>query len=189
MIIRLATATILAAFSTPAFAHTGIGTTSNFASGFLHPVGGLDHVLAMVSVGLFAALLSGRALWSVPLAFVSMMLVGGAIGFAGFAVPAVEIGITASIVILGGVVALGRAWPVGAAMALVGVFAIFHGYAHGAEMPYGADVLTYSLGFALATALFHATGILAGLAAFGHRILIRAAGGAVAATGLVLALA
>ncbi|MBM6593296.1 HupE/UreJ family protein [Microvirga pudoricolor] len=185
---RIVLSAALSFAAAPAFAHTDVGTVSDFAHGFLHPIGGLDHVLAMVTVGLLAALLGGRALWAVPLSFVGMMIVGGALGFMGVEVPAVETGILASIVILGAVVALGRPLPVGLAMALVGVFAIFHGYAHGAEMPMESGAIGYSIGFALATALLHGAGILAGLAAFGHRSLIRFAGGAVAATGLVLAL-
>jgi urease accessory protein len=185
---RLSLATLFSLAAAPAFAHPEIGAASDLAHGFMHPIGGLDHVLAMGTVGLFAALLGGRALWAVPSSFVGMMLVGGALGFLGIQVPAVETGILASIIVLGAVVALGRPLPVGVAMALAGAFAIFHGFAHGAEMPVEAGAIPYSLGFALATALLHGTGILAGLVLFGHRAILRLAGGAVAAAGLALAL-
>jgi urease accessory protein len=111
----------------------------------------------------FAANLGGRALWAVPLTFVSVMAVGGALGVAGIAVPFVETGIAFSVIVLGLAVALRWQWPVAAAMALVGVFAIFHGHAHGAEMPVDASGLEYGVGFMLATALLHVVGIGLGL--------------------------
>jgi urease accessory protein len=178
-----------AIMSAPALAHTGHSDVSGLVAGFMHPIGGADHVLAMVTVGLLASLLGGRALWAVPASFVLMMLVGGALGFAGVDIPAVEIGIMTSIVVLGGLVATGRSWTVGTAAALAGVFAVFHGYAHGVEMPVAASAITYSFGFATATALLHGAGLLAGLMAFGKPHVIRFAGGASAAAGLVLAFA
>jgi urease accessory protein len=184
-------AATLALFPTTVLAHTGVGETSGFVHGFLHPIGGLDHALAMVAVGLFAARLGGRALWLVPLAFVGVMAVGGALGMAGAEVALVEIGIAFSIVILGAVIALRLDLPVIAAMALVGFFAIFHGHAHGAEMPETTSGLTYGAGFILATALLHAVGIslclLIGTAGqrLGHRI-AQVAGGAMAITGFAI---
>lgn len=158
----------LAAFAlapTLAFAHTGVGETHGFSHGFMHPIGGLDHVLAMVAVGIFAANLGGRALWAVPATFVALMAVGGALGISGVDVPFVEVGIALSVVVLGAAVALGwKNWPLGAAMALVGFFAIFHGHAHGAEMPEDASGAAYALGFMLATALLHVVGIGIGIA-------------------------
>jgi urease accessory protein len=148
----------------PAFAHTGVGDSSGLAHGFMHPVGGTDHVLAMVAVGLFAALLGGRALWLVPASFVGMTVVGGALGMAGVSVPFVEIGIGLSVVVLGAVVALRLNLSIAAAMALAGFFAIFHGYAHGAEMPDTASGFAYGAGFVLATAMLHVLGICLGLA-------------------------
>jgi len=148
----------------PAFAHTGVGETVGFAHGFVHPVGGLDHLLTMVAVGLFAAQLGGRGLWLVPLAFVTMMGVGGALGMHGVPLPLTELGIGLSIVALGLAVAFGLDMPVAAAMAFVGFFAIFHGHAHGAEMPVSASGLEYGSGFVLATVLLHACGIGLGLA-------------------------
>jgi urease accessory protein len=153
----------LIALPTAAFAHTGAGDTAGFLHGFAHPVGGLDHVLAMVAVGVFAVVLGGRAVWLVPLSFVGMMAVGFLLGIGQVDVPFVELGIALSSVVIGGVAALGRPMPVVAAMALVGGFAIFHGHAHGAEMPADAAGLTYALGFIAATALLHAAGILAAM--------------------------
>lgn len=144
-------------------AHTGAGNTMGFGHGFGHPFSGLDHVLAMVAVGLFAANLGHRALWLVPASFVSMMMIGGVLGIAGVQVPFVEVGIAVSVIVLGAAVALNFNVPVIAAMALVGFFAIFHGHAHGAEMPNDASGLAYAIGFMLATAVLHAIGIGLGL--------------------------
>lgn len=154
---------ILALSPTIAFAHTGIGHPAGFFHGFEHPIGGMDHVLAMVAVGVFAFVLGGRALWQVPLSFVGMMIAGFALGVAQIEVPFVELGIALSSVVIGAAAALGRPMPAALAMGLVGVFAIFHGHAHGAEMPETTAGLTYALGFVIATALLHAAGILAAL--------------------------
>lgn len=158
----LAALTFLIAAGT-AEAHTGIGSTMGFAHGFGHPFDGLDHVLAMVAVGLFAANLGGRALWLVPLSFVAMMAAGGALGIFGANLPFVEIGIAASVIVLGLAVAMQWNLPVAGAMALVGFFALFHGHAHGAEMPTDASGLAYGLGFVFATAILHLVGIGLGL--------------------------
>lgn len=144
-----------------AFAHTGIGHGAGFFHGFAHPIGGLDHVLAMVAVGVFAFVLGGRALWLVPLSFVGAMAAGSALGVAQVQLPFVELAIALSSVAIGGAAALGRPMPVGAAMALVGTFAVFHGHAHGAEMTQAVDGATYALGFITATALLHLAGIAA----------------------------
>ncbi len=174
-----------------AMAHTGIGATHGFAHGFVHPMVGLDHILAMVAVGLYAAFLGGRALWLVPLSFVAMMAVGGALGIAGVQVPLVEAGIGASVVVLGLAVALRWTLPTAAAMGLVGFFAIFHGHAHGAEMPAAASGLTYALGFILATALLHGAGIGLGqatsrLGTARARLATGAGGGLMAVAGVGL---
>jgi urease accessory protein len=147
-----------------AYAHTGVGDADGFAHGFMHPIGGVDHVLAMVAVGILAAQLGRRAIWLVPAAFVGMMVVGGAIGMSGVDIPFVEAGIALSVVVLGLAVALGMNIPLVAGMALVGFFAIFHGHAHGAEMPETASGLGYGVGFVIATALLHAAGVGLGLA-------------------------
>ena len=155
---------LLIALTGAAFAHTGLGDAAGFTHGFMHPVGGLDHVLAMVAVGLYAALLGGRALWLVPATFVAVMAIGGALGMAGFGLPYAEIGIALSVVVLGLAVALRLSLPTLAAMALVGLFAVFHGHAHGAEMPQDVSGYAYAAGFMLATALLHCAGIALGLA-------------------------
>ncbi len=194
--MKTAFRTILAAallLPQAALAHTGAGAHGHgFTSGFLHPLGGLDHLLAMIAVGLFAAHLGGRALWLVPLAFVALMALGGAAGFAGVALPFVELAIALSVVVFGLLVAFRTRLPLAAAMTLVGIFAIFHGHAHGAELPAGQSALTYAAGFLIATALLHAAGIAIGLgfarlaaSGLGPRI-VQAGGGAMALTGLML---
>ncbi|TCL68425.1 HupE/UreJ family protein [Rhizobium sp. BK251] len=187
--IRTSLAALALLSPTAAFAHTGIGETSGFAHGFMHPIGGLDHVLAMVMVGIFAFQLGGRALWLVPLTFVGVMALGGGLGVAGIPVPFVEIGIALSVIVLGAIVALNIKAPVAVAMGIVGMFAIFHGHAHGAEMPENAGGLTYAAGFMIATALLHAVGIGLGFAIgqssgrFGP-LLARSAGGIAAIAGV-----
>ena len=175
----------------PALAHTGAGSVSGFAAGFGHPIGGLDHILAMVAVGVLAAQMGGRALWLVPAAFVVMMIVGGLAAVSGIALPMVEIGIVGSVVVLGAVIAFGRKMPVALAMVVVGAMAVFHGHAHGTEMPVSASGLEYGLGFALATALLHAAGIGAALTAAQANakiapLALRASGGAIALAGMAL---
>jgi len=184
-IVLLAAA--LAATAMPAFAHTGAGTAHGFAVGFVHPLLGLDHLLAMIAVGLFAASRGGKALWLVPLAFVAMMIGGGALAMAGVQLPMVELGIALSVVVLGGAVALRLSLPLAGAMALVGAFALFHGHAHVAEMPAGASLTDYAAGFVLATGLLHAAGLGLGLSAgFGSG---RVGQWAVRSAGSVMALA
>jgi urease accessory protein len=181
--------TALALTPTLAWAHTGVGHAAGFLHGFEHPIGGVDHVLAMVAVGVFAYVLGGRALWLVPLSFVGMMVVGFVLGVAQVDVPFVELGIALSSVVIGGAAALGRPMPVAGAMALVGVFAIFHGHAHGAEMPADSSGLTYAAGFVVATALLHLAGIAATFGAarivgkYG-RTVAQIAGGAFALGGI-----
>lgn len=188
---RLAVAAALVLLPGAALAHSGHGDAAGFAHGFMHPLGGLDHVLAMVAVGLYAALLGGRALWLVPATFVAVMAIGGAAGAAGYALPYTEIGIALSVVVLGVAVALRVSLPTLAAMALVGVFAVFHGHAHGAEMPQSLSGYEYAAGFLAATALLHGAGIALGLgigklSELGGRRVAQAAGGAMALAGVVL---
>lgn len=174
---------------TVALAHTGHGETSGVLHGFEHPLGGIDHVLAMVAVGVFAFVLGGRALVLVPLAFVGMMAVGFLFGIGGVEVPYVELGIALSSIVIGAAAALGRPMPLAAAMSLVGVFAIFHGHAHGAEMPADASGLGYALGFIAATALLHTAGVGAAMGAsrlvgrYGRRV-AQVAGGLFALGGI-----
>lgn len=173
-----------------AFAHTGHEMAFGFSSGFLHPFGGLDHVLAMIAVGLLAVQLGGRALWLVPGTFVTVMALAAAAGVSGLPLPGTEYGILLSIVAISLPVALALGMPVTLAMLLVGVFAIFHGHAHGAELPEGTEAAPYVAGFALATALIHAAGISLGLAlgrlAVG-RPALRIAGGTIVLAGCILA--
>jgi urease accessory protein len=178
----------LASLPTTAFAHTGVGAANGFAHGFMHPFSGLDHVLAMVTVGLLAARLGGRALWLVPISFVTMMILGGVASTSDIGLPMVELGIAGSILVLGFVLALGRRLPTTLAMAVAGFFAIFHGYAHGTEMPVGAQAFLYGAGFVLATTLLHAAGLALGTVA--DRLVCswsarasRVAGGVMAAAG------
>jgi urease accessory protein len=172
-----------------ASAHVGAGDTHGFVHGFSHPLSGIDHVLAMVAVGLFAAHLGGRALWLVPSTFVSVMALAGIAGTAGVELPFVEIGIGMSVVVLGLAVAFQLSVPTLAATSLVGFFAIFHGHAHGAEMPESVFGLTYGVGFLCATALLHATGVGLGLAvgkageAY-SRLIVQIGGGAIAIVGV-----
>lgn len=155
----IALGTLVALAPSIAFAHTGVGDTAGFTHGFMHPITGLDHVLAMVLVGIFAWQLGGRALWLVPTTFVLVMAIGGALGVAGIGVPFVEAGIALSVIVLGAIVAFRVNAPVAIAMAVVGLFAIFHGHAHGSEMPESVAGMAYGLGFMLATAVLHAAGI------------------------------
>ncbi|MBZ9655735.1 HupE/UreJ family protein [Phyllobacterium lublinensis] len=172
-----------------AHAHVGVGETSGFAHGFAHPLSGLDHMLAMILVGVLAFQIGGRALWLVPLAFVGMMAIGGALGGFGVNVPFVEVGIAMSVIALGAAVALEIRTPAAIAAGLVGLFAIFHGHAHGAEMPENVTTLTYAAGFTLATALLHVTGIGLGfgIGTISRRIgpsVVRFVGGIAALVGL-----
>jgi urease accessory protein len=162
--LRLGLTALAALAPRLAFAHPGIaGHTHGFLYGFAHPIGGIDHILAMVAVGIFAANLGGRALWAVPLTFMSSMVVGGALGMFGVSVPFVEVGIALSVVVLGIAVAMKWNWPLTAAMAMVGLFAVFHGHAHGTEMPLDASGAAYAAGFVAATGLLHLVGIGIGL--------------------------
>jgi urease accessory protein len=167
--------------------HEGHDVTWDFAGGFAHPLSGWDHLLAMIAVGLWAAQLGGRARWLVPAAFVGVMALGAALARTGVPMPGVEQGIAASVLALGLLIAAAVRLPLAAGMALVGLFAIFHGLAHGAEMPATTGGLAYGAGFVAATALLHAAGL--GLGLLTARISGRAtkfAGWAIAASGLVL---
>ena len=177
-----------------ASAHPGLaGHMHGFAHGFSHPFGGIDHVLAMVAVGLFAAHLGGRAMWLVPLSFVSVMTFAGVAGVAGVAFPFAEIGIVLSVVVLGLAVAFQLNIPTLVAASLAGFFAVFHGYAHGAEMPASTSGLFYGLGFVCATVLLHATGVGLGVAIGrtgqpNSRRIVRLGGAAISAAGVALLL-
>jgi urease accessory protein len=165
MRLKLALAAALALAPTAALAHTGAGDVHGLVHGFMHPIGGLDHVLAMLAVGVFAAMLGGRALYMVPLAFVSMMTVGFLLGLGGVHLPFVEVAIALSSIVIGAAAALGKSMKTVVAAALVGVFAVFHGMAHGTEMPLGASGFEYAAGFVAATILLHFAGIAAAMVA------------------------
>lgn len=143
-------------------AHTGEGVQGGLISGFMHPLLGLDHVVAMVAVGLWGVFLGRPAIWILPVAFPIVMALGGAMGVAGMPLPAVEAGIALSGVILGLLVAFGARAPLWAAVAIVGVFAVFHGHAHGTELPDAANPYAYAIGFVVATGLLHLAGIAFG---------------------------
>jgi urease accessory protein len=178
------------ALASPAFAHTGAGLfgQSGFAAGFLHPLMGLDHELAMLGVGIWAVQLGRRAIWLVPLSFVAVMIVGAIFGIMGAPLPMVEFGIGGSVLVIGALIAFGARMPVALAMAIVAAFAFFHGHAHGTELPGFAHPAAYGAGFVTATALLHATGIaLAWLVRKGATALpLRVAGAAIAAMGGLL---
>jgi urease accessory protein len=169
----------------PAQAHILPGEPVGFTSGFLHPLSGLDHIIAMVSVGLWGARLGRPPIWLLPLTFPVVMALGGALGMAGVALPGTEIGIALSGILLGAVVLLAWRPTLLVAAPLVGLFGLFHGHAHGAELPPGENALLYGLGFVLATSCLHLTGVALGLVhrwPWGVRML-RLAGGGVAACG------
>lgn len=187
--IALATALILGSIGT-ALAHAPGAGEGGLAAGFAHPLLGLDHVMAMVAVGLWASQLGGRALWLVPASFVAVMAVGAALAQAT-PLPAVELGIIGSLVVLGALVAFSARLPVVAGALIVGIFALFHGHAHGAEMPEVDSAALFALGFVAATAVLHGIGVAAGLywRSTASGWLVRAGGAAVATTGLVLLIA
>lgn len=179
-------AVCLAALSPPVLAHTQAGEASGFLTGFLHPISGLDHVLAMVAVGLWGAQLGAPAIWVLPVAFPLVMAMGGLLGFLGVPIPGIEYGISASAILLGAAVAFEVRPPLILAASLVGLFAIFHGHAHGTELPPEQGPLLYSMGFVIATGCLHAVGIGIGTL---HRWpwgqgLLRAAGTGVAVGGV-----
>lgn len=178
---------MLAATATPVLAHTGHDDHGGLMHGFLHPIGGLDHVLAMVAVGVLAFQLGGRALWLVPLSFVTMMAFGGVLGFLGSGLPHVELGIALSVLVLGALLAMQFKLPTALTAGIVGLFAIFHGYAHGAELPGGASPVAFAFGFVAATAILHAVGLGLGrfLALF-PGIVPRLSGAAMMAAGVGL---
>lgn len=168
-------------------AHTGEGITGGFLSGFTHPIFGWDHVVAMVAVGLWGAFLGSPAIWLLPVVFPLVMAVGGAFGVLGVPLPAVEIAIALSGLVLGLLVAFAVRAPLWSAAVIVGAFALFHGHAHGAELPVAANPYAYGIGFVIATGLLHLTGIAVGFVTrlpFGTYA-VRTAGAVIAAVGMV----
>ncbi len=183
----LSTLLMAGAAASPAFAHLDPAAHGSLGAGFSHPLTGADHLLAMVAVGLWASLIGGRALWAVPAAFVTAMSLGFLAALGGFPLPFVEPAIAASVVVIGLLALVALQVPTVIGMAVVGFFALFHGYAHGLELG-GASGLAFMGGFVAATALLHGTGVALGLCIGGRagRIVARLAGGLTALGGLWL---
>lgn len=183
--IQLPLTLALMSFSTVALAHPG-HETSGLVAGLFHPFSGLDHLLAMLAVGLWAAQLGGRVVWQVPAAFLALLCLGGLLGMNGVSLPSVELGIAGSVVIFGALIAAGKKLPVVAGMAVAGIFALFHGAAHGMEMPTMTSGLTYSIGFVAASLMLNASGLLAAYATRLAPLAIRFIGASIATAGAVL---
>ena len=182
----LAIAVLLIVYTSAASAHSGAGISGGFTSGFLHPIFGWDHVIAMVAVGLWGAFLGSPAIWILPVIFPLVMALGGALGVIGVPIPAVETGIATSAIVLGSMVAFAVRPPIWIAAVIVGSFAIFHGYAHGTELPNAANPLAYSIGFVISTGLLHLSGIAFGLLVRWPigKVIVRAGGGLIALVGV-----
>jgi len=185
-VLFIAAGTLLPSF---AYAHVGVGEASGFMHGLTHPVSGLDHICAMVAVGLWAAQMGGRSVWAVPLTFVGVMVFGGALGMIGVSLPFAETGIVLSVLILGVLIAASIRLPLWLGSGMVGLFAICHGHAHGAEMPESTSAMTYASGFILSTAALHVLGIMSGLGMqrLAHKKVVRLAGASIALCGVYLA--
>lgn len=181
---RLAFSLPLMLIATAALAHSD-PHPGGFISGFSHPIKGWDHVVAMVAVGLWGAVLGAPALWLLPVVFPLVMAFGGALGVIGVPLPMVETGVALSGVVLGLLIAFAVRAPVWVAAVIVGIFAVFHGHAHGTELPNAANPLAYGIGFVIATGLLHLTGIGLGVAVSSSlgRVAVRAIGVGIAAVG------
>jgi urease accessory protein len=184
-VIRYVVALLAFLPAAPAFAHTG-SVSGGFIGGLAHPVFGPDHVVAMVAVGLWGAFLGPPAIFLLPVVFPLIMAAGGALGILGVPLPGTEFGIAISALVLGLMVAFEARPPIWIAVVIVGAFAIFHGHAHGNELPAGADVVAYSVGFVIATGLLHLTGIAFGLLACwpAGRVAVRTGGALIACAGV-----
>ncbi|HVE51528.1 MAG TPA: HupE/UreJ family protein [Casimicrobiaceae bacterium] len=160
---RALLAIVALGFGPIAAAHVGQGdVTGGLLAGFLHPIRGVDHLVAMVAVGIWGAQLGRPAIWLLPITFPLVMAFGGVLGIAGLPLPGVEIGVAVSAIVLGAMIAFAVRPPIALAAIIVAIFAIFHGYAHGAELPKSANAVSYSFGFVAATGMLHAIGILIG---------------------------
>lgn len=177
----------LVSAAAPAAAHDGTGLAGGFLAGLLHPLTGFDHALAMVAVGLWGAFLGRPLVVALPIIFPMMMTFGAAIGMAALPMPSVEAGIALSVLVLGLVILFAWRAPIALACAIVGAFALFHGYAHGTELPAAADPFGYSAGFVLSTGLLHVAGIALGVLSTvpGGPLALRATGGIIAAIGIL----
>lgn len=177
---------VLLATVSVAFAHSDEGAGGGFISGFTHPLFGWDHVAAMVAVGIWGAFLGRPAIWILPVVFPLVMAFGGVLGIFGVPVPAIETGIAVSSIVIGLMIVLAMRAPLWVAAVIVGIFAIFHGHAHGTELPGSVSPLAYSIGFVISTGLLHVAGI-----AFGELMrlpkgewIVRAGGGVIALAGV-----
>jgi urease accessory protein len=181
---------LLAGLAPAALGHAGHGFAGGFESGFLHPLLGWDHVAAMVAVGLWGAFLGASALWLLPVVFPLVMALGGAVAVLGVPLPGVELGIAGSAIVLGLLVALAARPPLWLSAVIVGAFAVFHGHAHGTELPEAAAPAAYAAGFVVATGLLHVAGILFGLLAYwpAGRTAVRLGGGVICAGGVAFLL-
>ena len=181
----LVPAGLMLAYASPAMAHDGTGLAGGFVAGFVHPLSGPDHMLAMISVGLWGAFLGRPLVYALPMIFPTVMVIGAGMGMVGVPLPPVEIGIALSVVTLGLLILFAVRAPLWVACAIVAMFGLFHGYAHGLELPSAADPIGYSTGFVLCTGLLHLTGIVLGLLKVSKvgTIALRGAGGVIAVFG------
>ncbi|HEU0071553.1 MAG TPA: HupE/UreJ family protein [Alphaproteobacteria bacterium] len=181
---------LFASIAGPALAHVEGGMAGGLVSGFIHPLTGADHIAAMVAVGIWGAFLGRPAIWLLPIVFPLVMTIGGALGVMGVDLPGVEEGIAGSAIVLGLAVALAARPPLWLAAVVVGIFAIFHGHAHGTELPEAADPIAFAVGFVVATGLLHLAGIAIGLLVRwpAGRIAVRGAGGVIAVAGVAFLL-
>ena len=182
----VAIAALMMALASSAHAHAQQGQAQGLMAGLLHPLSGVDHVLAMIAVGLWGAQLGAPAIWLLPIVFPLVMACGGFLGLIGVPLPGIEVGIALSAVLLGAAVMTEQRPPLGVAATLVGVFAVFHGHAHGTELPAGQSAILYSLGFVVATGCLHGVGIGIGLLNrwTAGRHVLRAAGAAISVAGI-----
>jgi urease accessory protein len=188
LLLAAGVALTMSALSSPAMAHVGHASSSGFAHGFSHPFSGLDHLLAMVAVGLWAAQLGRPAYLILPLTFPLVMAAGAVLGIAGLPLPWVESAMAASVLILGAMVALTLKPSLTASVTLIGLFAFMHGHSHGTELPHAVSAATYAAGFLTGTLMLHAVGLaIGGLSRWPRAAVgLRAAGAAVAAIGVLL---
>lgn len=184
-LLLMALSCLLVMLPDTSMAHIEQGQAGGFLTGFSHPWSGLDHIMAMVAVGLWGAQLGNPAMWMLPITFPIVMSFGAFMGLAGIAVPGIEVGIALSAIVLGAMVFSESRPPLWAAALLVGVFAIFHGHAHGTELPEGQNGLLYSMGFVISTGLLHGVGITIGLVHrwSAGRTLLRACGAVISLAG------
>lgn len=190
VLLILALLLFLLVLPTIAYAHdeTTVARFGSFIAGLTHPILGLDHLLAMLSVGIISAQIGGKAIWQVPTTFVAVMAIGGTLGLLGVGLTAIEFGIALSVLALGVAIFMEKGIPIAVVMVAVGLFAIFHGYAHGAEMPSLAQPVRYALGFLTGTAVIHITGVLIGDIPSHYKsgpIILRSLGAVIAVCGIL----